>query len=286
MVFLMATPLSAHPGSGIVVDHQGNVYFVDTGSGIWKIEKDGKLTRLAGPAYHWMAIDLDRRLSNVTLPYFSSGDATVTRVGRDVGLLVSSDFPITVGQDGALYYPWRLDGERWQVFRLSGSGATTVFTTPPSRSESGPLRWINGVTSGSDGSIYYTEDRAVRKINVRGECSTVVDNPGLTGCDSVPGLGSELGPHFRGICVDHLGNVYVAATGCRSVLKITAGKIAATLLRSPSPWSPTGVAAFGDDIFVLEYLHTANDNRREWLPRVRKISATGEVVTVATIDRR
>ena len=71
----------SHPGSGIVVDGQGIVYFVDTGSGIWKVDRKGKLTRISGPAYHWMAIDIDGRLANASLPYFSSGDATVTRVG-------------------------------------------------------------------------------------------------------------------------------------------------------------------------------------------------------------
>lgn len=42
------------------------------------------------------------------------------------------------------------------------------------------------------------------------------------------------------------------------------------VLQASSPWSPTGVALYGTDVCVLEYLHTAGDNRRKWLPRVRK----------------
>src|SRR5512143_3115095 len=103
---LLRGDLLAHPGSGIVVDRQGNVYFVDTGSGIWKLAPDGKLTRVSGPAYHWMTIDPDGRLNRATLPNFGGGDAVVTRAGGEPTLLMSSDFPLTTGRDGALYYPW------------------------------------------------------------------------------------------------------------------------------------------------------------------------------------
>jgi hypothetical protein len=42
----------------------------------------------------------------------------------------------------------------------------------------------------------------------------------------------------------------------------------------------------GNDVYVLEYLHTARDVRTDWLPRVRKISADGTSKIIATIDRR
>lgn len=286
MLVFVANEVLAHPGSGIFVDGKGNVYFVDTGSGVWKIARDGKLTRLSGPAYHWMAMDIDGRLANVTLPYFSSGDATVSRVGADPTLLLSSDFPITVGRDGSLYYPWLSAGIQLQIFRLTPSGTTTVLKTLPANTESGPLRWLNGMAATPDGSVYYTENRAVRRITPEGELTTVAINVTLSGCDSVPEVGANLGPYFRGLAVDAQGSVYVAATGCRAVLKITADQTIMTILRSSGPWSPTGVAVFGTDLYVLEYLHTAGDNRREWLPRVRKVSSDGSVVMVAAVDRR
>jgi len=276
----------AHPGSGIVVDRQGNVYFVDTGSGVWKIDRVGTLTKLSGPAYHWMAIDVDGRLKDATLPYFSSDDATVTRVGVNPTLLLSSDFPLTVGRNGDLYYPWVRSGDQLQIFRLAPSGNTTVMKTLPGRTEGGDRRWLNGIVASADGSIYYSEEKAIRRISPRGELTTVVNNLALSGCDSVPEVGPELGTYFRGLDVDTEGTVYVAATGCRAVLKITADKKVTTILKASSPWSPTAVALSGSDLYVLEYFHTPGDNRREWLPRVRKVSSDGAVVTVATIDRR
>jgi hypothetical protein len=275
----------SHPGSGIVLDRKGNIYFVDTGSGVWKIDRNGNLTRLSAPAYHWMAIEVDGRLANVTLPRFSRGDAIVTRDAGDPRILVSSDFPVTVGPDGSLYYPWIRSGERLQIFRLAPSGATTVVKTLPASTESGSLRWLNGLVATSDGSIYYTENKAVRRITPKGEITTIAENVTLLGCDSVPGVEAHLEPYFRELDVDAQGTVYVAATGCRAVLKITSDKKITTVHRTSSPWSPTAVAVSGNDLYVLEYLHTPGDNRREWLPRVKKVTSDGRVVTVATIQR-
>ena len=285
ILFCATSEALAHPGSGIVVDRQGNVYFVDTGSGVYKIDRNGKLTRLSGPAYHWMAIDIDGRLKNATLPYFSSGDATVTRVGSDPTLLLSSDFPVVVGSDGSLYYPWLQAGKQLQVFRLTPAGNTTAFMTLPASTESGPLRWLNGTAMGPDGSLYYTENKAIRRITPQGKLVTVIDSVTLSGCDSVPEVEAHQGPYFRGLDVDAQGIVYVAATGCRAVLKITPDKKVTTVLRTQGPWSPTGVAVFGSELYVLEYFHTPGDNRREWLPRVRKVASDGSVVTVASIER-
>jgi sugar lactone lactonase YvrE len=88
--------------------------------------------------------------------------------------------------------------------------------------------------------------------------------------------------------VDARGTVYVAASGCGRVLKITPDRQVTTVIQLQSPWSPTGVALSGSDLYVLEFLHTASEieDRREWLPRVRKISADGKTAIIASIDRR
>jgi sugar lactone lactonase YvrE len=286
VLLLSWSEVFAHPGSGIVVDRQGNVYFIDTGAGVWKIDRAGKVTKLSRTAYHWMAIDIADRLANVTLPYYSSEDATIERVGSNPTLLISSDYPLTVGPDGSLYYPWSHSTNQAQIFRLTPSGKTTVFKTlPAARSPSGELRWRNGITASANGSIYYSEDRAIRKISPDGTVTTVIENLSLSGCGTVPGIESELGAYCRGLAVDTNGSVYVAAAGCRAVVKITADKKVTTVLQASSPWSPTAVALFGADLYVLEYIHTANESRREWIPRVRKVSSDGKVVTVATIER-
>ena len=287
LFILVANVAFAHPGSGIVVDPQGNVYFIDTGAGIWKVDRAGNLTLLGGPKFHWMAIDVNDRLSKVALPHFASQNATITQVGSNPTLLASSDFPITVGGDGSLYYAWAQSSDQVKIFRLAPSRGTTIVKRLPSvRSGSHEMLWRNGLAISADGSIYCSEDKAIRKISPKDELTTVVENLSQPGCDSVPGVEPGMGPYYRGLDIDSSGTVYVAASGCRAVLKITADKKVSTLLRSESPWSPTAVALSGRDLYVLEYFHTINESRSEWIPRVRKVSPDGTVTTVATVTRR
>jgi hypothetical protein len=81
------------------------------------------------------------------------------------------------------------------------------------------------------------------------------------------------------------GTVYAAANGCRAVIAIPASGKMRTVLRAEAPWSPTGVALFGSDLYVLEYLHTSGDDRKAWIPRVRKVGADGSVKTLAVVKR-
>ena len=59
----------AHPGSGIVVDDKGRVYFTDTGQGVWKIDEGGRVSAHEGQSYHWMTIDLRAQFA-AGLPQF------------------------------------------------------------------------------------------------------------------------------------------------------------------------------------------------------------------------
>src|SRR6185295_16210011 len=114
------TAVFAHPGSGIVLDRRGQVYFIDTGQGIWRIDAQGRLARREGPAFHWFAIDAGGRFARTRLP--SSPEAEMKAVGADPTLILSSDYPVTVGRDGALYYPEPGSGGRLQIFRVAPSG--------------------------------------------------------------------------------------------------------------------------------------------------------------------
>jgi DNA-binding beta-propeller fold protein YncE len=273
---LLPAPVLAHPGSGIVVDRLGQVYFVDTGSGLWKIDVHGALIRIAAPMFHWLTLDADDRFGSVQLPSGSRGE--ITRVGSTPTLLLGSDFPLSMGRDGNLYYPSRAAGGGLDILRLLPSGRSSVLTSLP-------LRHLNGIAAAPDGSLYYTENNAIRRISAQGKVSTVAADIAVNGCASIPGTDSN-DPLLRGLTVDASGTVYVAASGCGSVLKVTSGGQITTLLQLKSPWSPTAVALFGRDLYVLEYLHTAIEDRRQWLPRVRKISPDGKTVIVATVSRR
>ena len=283
-IAVFSLSIMAHPGSGIVVDRRGEIYFVDTGSGVWKIDSHGKLTHLPGPMFHWMTIDSDDCFSTAHLPTGARGE--VTRVGTNPTLLVASDFPIAIGSNGNLYYPSYTSGSGLQLMELTPSDRTTVLTNLAAAG-GGDLRYLNGLAAGLDGSLYYSEDNAIRRIGTEGQISTVVANLTLPTCVSIPGTSR---PMLRGLAADSHGTIYVAASGCGSVLKTSARGQVTILHQLLSPWTPTAVAVLGSDIYVLEYLQMAAsmepEDRRAWLPRVRKITADGRTSIIASIDRR
>lgn len=276
----LSTSTTAHPGSGIAVDRLGQVYFLDTGSGLWKIDAQGRLTRLSRLQPHWLAIDETNRFASTPLPTGALGE--ITAVGANPTVLISTDYPIAISQDGNLYYPSGRPGDL-RITRMNPSGVTSVFATLPPTVKGQPLPYIGAIITGPNGSLYYTEDTAIRRIDAQGRVSTVVAVRPPASQPSIPATDSH--PYLRGLAVDDRGVMYVADTGDARVLKITPrGKIS-ILLKTQSPWSPTAIALFGSDVYVLEFLHTARDVRRDWLPRVRKIASNGQSKLIATVDQ-
>lgn len=289
--FLAVSPAFAHPGSGIVVDRQGQVYFLDTGLGVWKVNLQGRLVRHEGPAYHWMTIDHRGRFAQRHMPRVGNGDLSV--VGPDPTLIVSSDFPVAIGSDGAFYYPRAGGDGRVRVMRLVPPELPVVFATLPVATEVGPdgkaqpVSWIHGLAAGPDGFLYYAERDAVKRIAADGTVSLVAGGITVPDCVRPPAATDErLGPALRGLDVSHDGTVYVAASACGAVLKITPGGSVSVVLRASDAWSPTGVAISGDDLYVLEYRFIEARRREDWLPRVRKVSREGAVTVIAKVDRR
>jgi DNA-binding beta-propeller fold protein YncE len=282
VVCLLAGNLMAHPGSGIAVDRLGQVYFLDTGSGLWKIDRDGKLTKLSGLKPHWLAIDANNRFANTPLPTGALGE--ISRVGDSpTFLLLSTDWPIAIGQDGNLYYQSGRPGDL-RLMRTTPAGAKSVFVTLPKTVKGEPLPHIFGIVAGPNGSLYYTEESAIRRITAGGRISTAATVRAPVNAPSIPGMEGPY-PSLLGLAVDARGVMYVADTSDARVLKITPKGKVTTLVQTESPWSPTAVALYGGDVYVLEFLHTARDVRRDWLPRVRKIASDGRSVIIATVDQ-
>jgi hypothetical protein len=280
---LAAGSLFAHPGASIAVSKDGTVYFIDTGAGNFSIDAHGRMVRREGPAFHWFALDPGSRFRST--PWPSIPGAEFRSAGVNPTMVLSSDFPVTIA-GGKFYYPDGTGGERVRIVAIEPSGARSIRATLPLIRRNGQtITWLNGLAPGADGSLYYSEDRAIRKIDKRGRVSTVTENLVVASCSAVPGTDPGVGPYLRGLAVAPDGSIYVAAAGCGAVLRIDANGHVTTVLRAAPPWSPTAVAINGGDVYVLEYLHTASDNRVEWLPRIRRISPSGHVMTLGVTTR-
>ena len=274
---------AAHPGASIHVAADGRVFFVDTGGGVFVIERDGRLVKQPGPGFHWFALDEASGLAKTRWP--SIPGAEITAVGSKPTVVLSSDFPVAVGRDGALFYP-QLAGAQWTIQRVAPSGARTTFATfPASKRSDGEWRYINGLAVDADGSLYFSQDRSIGRIDARGHVSTIIDNVVVPGCIDVPGHEASTGPYLRGLDVAPNGTVFVAAAGCGAVLMVSPKGDATPVLRTTTPYSPTAVAVSKGEVYVLEYLHTDSDDRSEWVPRVRKIGRGGKVETIVERTR-
>lgn len=288
LVLLVATffapVLSAHPGSAIAVNPDGRVYFVDTGGGVFFIERNGQVRRHDGPAFHWFALDSTGRFKSTPWPSIPGGE--LRSVGAGATLVLSSDVPVAIG-NSTFYFPEAGPNGRLRIIGVAPSGQRSVRAVlPPVRSGGEIVTWLNGLAAGPNNSLYYTENNAVKVIDWRGRVATLANVVTVPRCVSIPDIGSDLRPYLRGLAVAPDGTAYVAASGCGAVLKINTRGEVTPILRTSAPWAPTAVAIANGEIYVLEYLHTPGDDRRQWLPRVRKISAAGAVVTLAITNRR
>jgi len=282
LCFLPATKTSAHPGSGVVLDKDGNVYFTDTGKGVWKIDKQGRLSFLPASRFHWMTIDAIGSFAK-SPKSFGEYFERVTPESNKPALIMCSDFPLVVNKDGNIYYAVTRPGSG-KIIKRTPDGKESTFATNKI------FEFINGITAGTDGSLYITESsnanaNTIRKITMDGTISIIATFVGKDGKD----LPLETTPSYcRGLAVDSTGNIYVAATGSRSVLKITPDGKITTILQVTSPWTPTGVALFLGEVFILEWHDVTAENlevRTAWIPRVRKIGLDGRITTVATVTR-
>ena len=273
------------------MDAEGHVYFIYTNQGVMRIEPSGTLTNIHAEdkGGHWLALDARGAFSRVTPKEFQR----ITPDGAIPALIFANGgAPLVVGADGDLYYG--SNGSQQDSFppgalavvRLSPLGRKDLFA-PALKDKLAELKdGITGLASGPDGSIYVATWNGIVKLKADGSIAKVVHPVVVNDCDSDPAdhnPANASSPLLRGLGVDSLGNVYVPATSCHHVLKITPDGQVTSILKSERPWSPTGVAVSGDEIYVLEYTNANGPATEVWRPRVRKISGD-KVTTLVTVE--
>jgi sugar lactone lactonase YvrE len=280
----------AHPASGIVVDAQGCVYFIYSSQGVMRVESSGTLTNIhQDKGGHWLALDTAGTFSKVTPKQFEriTPDGVVPSL-----IFASGGAPLDVGPDGNLYYGGNGSHENpfstgaKTVVRMSPTGRQDLFA-PLLKQKLDDLKdGITGLAAGPDDSIYVATWSGIIKLKGDGSIANIVRPIAVKDCDSDPADHNPANagsPFLRGLAVDSRGNVYVAATSCHRILKVTHDGKSSSILSAERPWSPTGVAIRGEEIYVLEYTNANGPATEGWHPRVRKIARDGTVTTLVTI---
>ena len=281
----LAESVLAHPGSGIGVDREGQVYFTQTnGKGTWKVSPKGELTLISAVRDHWLCIDLEGGFSRSNLKGFER----ITPDGSKPTILSNGDYPFTVNRDGNIYSALWKPG-RLEINRQSPDGKVSAVQLDGATNAA--IGGITGMASGPDGSLFVTDGSMLLKVSMPGRVSTVVAKVVVRDClDDLPAphiRGVPAGPFLRGLAVDSEGAVYAAANRCRAVLKIKPDGKVTTVLRATAPWSPTGVAVADGVVYVEEYdFPEAGPRQYEQRPRVRKMGRDGQITTLAIVGEK
>lgn len=286
---MLVTPAFAHPASGIVIDNQGSIYFLF--DSLYRIDPSGKLSVVQENAGgHWLALDPKGAFANSTPKIYKRA----TPDGAIPALIYGDGAPLVIGLDGNLYYASSGSEEdsfpagALTVARMSPHGEQSLFAPALKQTLSNLNNdGIAGLTSGPDGSIYASTWKGIIKLSKDGSIAKIMHPVAVKDCDSDPAdhnPANASSPFFRGVGVDADGNVYAAATSCHRVVKITPRGEVTSILISERPWSATGVAVSGQNVYVLEYTNANGPKTEGWRARVRKVAVDYTVTTLATFS--
>ena len=279
----------AHPGSGIVVDSQGNVFVSDINRGLLKFSPDGKVTVVMKEAGHWLALDAGAKFARMEFEKSNHWPRWFKRrnpPGAGLALVSDGGSPLVIHRDGNLYYVCndeRMIPGGLQIGRLSPDGKLALVA-PGMKARVAELGGIKGLASGPDDSLYVVCPGAVLKVKLDGTFTTVKHPVVAPDCDRFlpPNTPPAHEPFLSGLAVSSRGDIYLAATGCRCVLKLDSEGRVSTVLKAESPWSPTGLVLHGEDLYVAEWTN-AHSEAHDYRPRVRKVGRDGQVTTLATV---
>jgi streptogramin lyase len=249
--FLAAMPAAAHPGTGIVRDEHGNIYYTDLAQ-VWRVAPDGTRT-IAVPDVHTHEVYLDRDGNLYGEHVWYEGEAT-DRYGsrvwrRSPGGRIEDVVPATTGfrrdysfvRDAAGTMYWADGGRVWK--RPAGSP-----TAIASEARFGDIR---SMTVGPTGTVHLIDGEDLVAIAPGGKARRVAASLAERTI-----LQPFVNAHHRvmGLWGDPEGNIYVAVWGGQLVKKVDPAGRVSVAARSTFPWSPSGGMVAPDGrLWLLEY---------------------------------
>jgi sugar lactone lactonase YvrE len=292
-----AESVRAHEGWGIVVDRKGQIYFSDIPTNtIWRITREGKLEAfLRNKHSHALVLGEDGSIYG-TQEHHATAIGGVWRIGPDGGssniFTPAPDFPLnlhpfTIDREGNIYstnsisFPNQSD--KAALLKATPNGSVTALAGGirghrDGRGSEAQFSGIDGMAWAADGSLYITDGVYVRRVTMDGVVTTLGK-----GALTNPSYGEDL----MGLAVSPGGGVYVADYSQRRLLFLMPDGNIRTVLATGWFWSPTGVVAVGEDLYVLEHLRMPlvilGDIGVGAYARVRKVSPDGTVERIATV---
>jgi hypothetical protein len=222
-------PVEPAPNS-IVAAPDGTIYFVDAlQSTVWRLQPDGQaapfVTRTTGPS---LQVDAEGNVYGTHLE------------GRGRVVLWRADPRGTMTEIGRA--------------RTQGEARRLLAATWGAHERSLPPGDVDGMTRTRSGELIVTHGPSIRKVGLDGRVK-VVASGGVLLEQRSSFLSRLLGTtsHLTGVAAAANGDIYVANSARRSVVRVQKDGRMHDVYTADAGWRPTGVAAAGGSIYVLEY---------------------------------
>ena len=270
--FLFASAIEAHPGIGIVMDDDGNVFYTDL-THVWKISPSGTRT-IAVKNVHTHELYLDSNGDLYGEHEWYEGEATdkwgnyVWCLSKD-GLLetvipevegILDNTTLVRDQEGNSYWT-NHSGNEDVLMKQTLDGRNRAFTSY----KFDDIRWMH--YSKYDDNLYVVDHLAVKKIAPSGSVEILAADLK----ENIPSFGGVADRHYVfGLWIDRDSHVYVALYGAGKVKKISPSGEVTTIYVSKTGWAPcSGMMDKNGSMWIMEF-STRNTTR------VRKIIPNGE----------
>lgn len=270
--FFIINSLEAHPGIGIVMDNEGNVYYTDL-THVWKIPKEGKLT-IAVENVHTHELYLDSNGNLYGEHEWYNGEATDTWGNYVWCLNKDGDFEKVIpdfegfldnttlirDNEGNSYWS-KKSGNGEVLMKQSVNGDNYKFSSH----QFDDIRWMHFSTN--DENLYVVDNLKIKKITPSGNVEVLAENLKENGA---PFMGVGDRHYIFGLWTDTHKNIYVALYGAGKVKKINHKGEITTVFVSDEGWSPSGgLIEKNGTLWIMEF-STKNKTR------VRKVMPNAE----------
>jgi hypothetical protein len=281
LCLLLAAPAASHPPRGIVVAPDGRVIFSDL-ERIWAIEPGGRmrlLRRSVGAHTHELFMDEGGHLWGEDSFYdpatrtYRAGVWMIAPDGRTsytYGPTGRLDPGVGVFRDrfGCSYLSRETRARALLLHRLCPAGQPQLLSNPAAARQAEPLVLLanlGGAAFGPDGSFFFRHRGIVQRLRAGDRLVTAA---------------TGFAPENFGIAVDRGGALLVVEHARRRIVRVAPDGRRTVPITAEAPWAPTGVAAAGGALYVLE----ASDHRPGEPTRFRvRRSAGGRVSLLGNV---
>jgi hypothetical protein len=279
LVFMLSTVGLAHPGGGIIALSENSAIIADSVENfIWLVEKGEEPKRLVSKFHgHWLTRGFD---GNLYAEAFQESGGAWSSAAFRLELPTARLTEIAHrDQLGVLVFAVDRDGSL--VFQRRGSlvsrrnGKESPFRSSANEPK---LEEVTAYAWSREGDLVFADRNRIRRTDSKGVTSLIAE---IEGKVLEPKIWNATDtPSVFGLAVDNAGSVLAAVPGLAKVYRIEKDHPLREIARGEDGWRATGVAVFGDSIFLLE-----SDSRASTSPRVRILRGNG-TIELLTIPHR